>query len=231
MKGNAMKKNLKNAPLILSGVFLLVEAVLYYFVITASGETWTICAYTGIVLCFLHSLIYFRKENLLLIGGLLCTVGADYCLVVCSPIEQLGGMIFFLVAQSLYAAMLQLRGKRRALLYVRIGLIVLAELITVLVLREKTDPLALVSLAYYANLIMNIVESFAEFKKNSLLSIGFVLFLLCDTVIGLQVAAGGYLNIPQESWLYQLIFSSFPLSWFFYLPSQVLISLSAARKK
>lgn len=226
-----MKQNLKKVPLLLSGAFLLIEAVLYYFVITAGGETWTFCAYSGIVLCFAHSLLYPRKENWLLIAGLLCTVGADYCLVVCSPIQQLGGMIFFLVAQSLYAAKLQLEGKNRKLLIARLVLIAVAEVITVAVLRENTDPLAVVSLCYYANLIMNIVEAFARFRENKRLSIGFVLFLLCDTVIGLQVAAGGYLNIPESSWLYQLIFMPFNLSWFFYLPSQVLISLSAARKR
>jgi hypothetical protein len=63
-----------------------------------------------------------------------------------------------------------------------------------------------------------------------MLGIAFTLFLLCDTVIGLQVAAGGYLPIAQDSVLYGLLFSGFNLAWLFYLPSQVLIALCAGGK-
>ncbi len=75
---------------------------------------------------------------------------------------------------------------------------------------------------------MNIVAAFKRFGQNSLFAIGLVLFLLCDTVIGLQVASGGYLPIGEGTLLYKIIFAPFHLSWFFYLPSQVLIALTAA---
>jgi len=68
------------------------------------------------------------------------------------------------------------------------------------------------------------------FRQEKLLSIGFVLFLMCDTVIGLQVACSGYLPIEETFLLYQIIFMPFHLSWFFYLPSQVLIALSAGKR-
>ena len=78
---------------------------------------------------------------------------------------------------------------------------------------------------------MNAIQAFTQFRKNKLLPIGFVLFILCDTVIGLQVASGGYLPIAEGSWLYKLIFPSYPLSWVFYLPSQVLIALSTRKQR
>ena len=187
--------------------------------------------YSSIVLCFLYALLNIKTGSLLMLGGLACTLGADYFLVVCSPQQQLWGMVFFLGAQTLYAVHLYLTGRNKPLLFTRIALTVVAELVTVIVLKDKTDPLALVSLAYYANLIMNMVEAFTRFRKEKLLSIGLVLFILCDTVIGLQVAAGGYLPIAEGSLLHRIIFMSFPLSWFFYLPSQVLIALSSTRKK
>lgn len=56
-----------------------------------------------------------------------------------------------------------------------------------------------------------------------------ILFLLCDTVIGLQVASGAYLPIPESSLLHRIIFMDLNLAWLFYLPSQVLISLHAAQ--
>ena len=115
-------------------------------------------------------------------------------------------------------------------MWVRLGLIAIALSVTVLVLQENTDALALVSLCYYANLIFNIVMTFLQFKSDKLFPIALVLFLLCDTVIGLQVACGGYLPITEGSLLYRIIFMPFNLSWFFYLPSQVLISLRGAKR-
>ena len=58
---------------------------------------------------------------------------------------------------------------------------------------------------------------------------GFALFALCDAVVGLQVAAGGYLALPQA--LQQVLFCDFNLSWFFYLPSQVCLALCSRTKK
>lgn len=207
-------------------IFLLVELVLYYLILTTGGKLLVYSSFISIVLCFAHVLLYLKNCDKFILGGLACTVMADFCLVVCSPIQQLWGMIFFLIAQSLYAAMLHLSTKNKVLLYARTVLIIFALLITVLVLKEKTDALALVSLCYYANLIVNIVVAFTQFFRRNLLPIGFVLFVLCDTVIGLQMACGTYLPISADSLLYRIIFMDFHLAWFFYLPSQVLISLT-----
>lgn len=211
-------------------IFLLVELVLYYLILTTGGKVLVYSSFLSIVLCFAHVLMHFKTCDRFLLGGLACTVMADFCLVVCSPIQQLWGMVFFLIAQSLYAIKLHLSGKSNVLLYIRVALIVLALAITVAVLKQKTDALALVSLCYYANLIVNIVVAFTQFKRSRLLPIAFVLFLLCDTVIGLQVACGGYLPIREGSVLYNIIFMNFNLSWFFYLPSQVLLSLCGKTK-
>jgi hypothetical protein len=78
---------------------------------------------------------------------------------------------------------------------------------------------------------MNIVLSLSTFKNDKLFPIGLVLLFLCDTVIGLQTASGAYLNIPESSLVYRIIFMDFFLSWFFYLPSQIIISLSSIPKK
>lgn len=210
--------------------FLLIELLLYYLILTTSGTLLVYSSFFSIVLCLLHVLVNVKTCDKFILAGLSCTVIADFFLVVCSPIQQLWGMIFFLIAQSLYAAKLHLTSKNNLLLYARVILIVLALAVTVLVLREKTDVLALVSLCYYANLIVNIIVAFTQFKQNRLFPIALVLFLLCDTVIGLQVACGTYLPISKSSLIYKIIFMDFHLSWFFYLPSQVLISLSGRQK-
>ena len=179
-------------------------------------------SYAAIVLCGLYALLMGKKEALFLRLGLLLTVGADFCLVVCHPIQRLWGMVFFLGAQTMYAVHL---GGRPWRWWLRGAVSLCALVVTALVLRENTDALALVSVCYYGNLILNLL--FAFFNKNRMLGIAFVLFLLCDTVIGLQVAAKGYLPIAEGSWLHSLIFSDFNLSWFFYLPSQVLLAICA----
>lgn len=209
--------------------FLLMELAAYYFILTAGGDLLKYSSFGAIVFCFLHVLLQAKGCDKWILGGLACTVAADFCLVICSPIQQLWGMICFLMAQSLYAARLHLFDRRRLLLWARLTLVAVAISVTILVLRDNTDALALVSLCYYANLIFNIVMAFLQFKKDALFPIALVLFLLCDTVIGLQVACGAYLPIAEGSMLYRIIFMPFNLSWFFYLPSQVLISLRGAK--
>ncbi len=209
--------------------FLITEAILYYFILTAGGQTLVVTSYLSIVLCFLFAL-QGMKCTPLIVAGLACTVGADFCLVVCDPIQRLWGMVFFLAAQTLYAIHLHRKHKNNAILLIRILLSVAAEIVTVLILKDNLDALAAVSVCYYVNLIMNMISAFTRWCKSKLLPIAFVLFILCDTIIGLQVASGGYLPIAEGSMLYNLLFSGFNTAWMFYLPSQVLISLSCLAK-
>ena len=210
--------------------FLTIQLILYYLILTASGDLLVAFCYSAIVMCFLYALIHFKRYDPLILAGLLFTLAADYFLVVCSPIRQLWGMLCFTVTQTLYAIRLHIGNRNKWILYLRFCLIAVAEVATVIILKDKLDALAVVSVCYYANLIVNIVTAFSTFRKNKLFAIGLVLFLLCDTVIGLQVAANAYLPIAEGSLLYRIIFMDFFLSWFFYLPSQVLIALSGLRK-
>lgn len=209
--------------------FLVAEAILYYFILTAGGQTLVVTSYLSIVLCFLFA-FQGVKRNPLTVAGLACTVGADFCLVVCDPIQRLWGMVFFLGAQTLYAIHLHRKHKNATILLIRILLSVVAEIGTVLILKDNLDALAMVSVCYYVNLIMNMVAAFTQRRRNKLLPIAFVLFILCDTIIGLQVASSGYLPITEGSVLYNLIFSGFNTAWMFYLPSQVLIALCCMQK-
>jgi hypothetical protein len=225
-----MNKPTAKRHIALLALFLLVEAVLYYLILTTGGNTLRWSSYISIIICFLYALIGVNQINWLLVAGLGFTVCADYCLVICDPIQQLWGMVFFLCTQTLYCAYLHSGKINKVTLTIRFGLAILAEIICVLILREKTDPLAMVSILYYVYLIMNIVDSFLCQRASRLLPVAFILFVLCDTVIGLQVASAGYLPIAEGSALHKIIFSGFNLSWFFYLPSQVSIALSTRKK-
>ena len=208
------------------GIFLLAALILYGLILTTGGKVLVASSFGSIVLCFLFALSQKKKGNGLIVAGLGCTVMADFCLVICDPIQRLWGMVFFLGTQTLYGAKLHSVRKNRGLLLFRCLLTLAAAGVTVLVLRKNTDLLAVISVCYYANLAVNILAAFGSFRKNSLLAVGLVLFLLCDTVVGLQVASDLYLPIAEESLLHRILFCGFNLAWFFYLPAQVLIALS-----
>ncbi len=207
----------------LTAAFLLIELTLYILLLSFGGTIRVCCEFASIVLCFLFALIH--RSNALVVCGLACTVMADFFLVVCTPTRQLWGMVCFLGTQTFYAVMLQRSGKNKLLLFIRLVLIAAAEITAALVLKDRLDVLVVVSMCYYASLVANIIESFARFFRHKLFAVALVLFLLCDTVIGLQSAAVAYLPIPESSLIHRIIFMDFHLSWFFYLPSQVLIAL------
>ena len=212
---------------IVTAVFLLTEVILYILLLTFGGNIRVCCSYAAIVLCFAFAI--FNRASLWILCGLACTVAADFFLVVCAPAQQLWGMVFFSGTQIFYGIFLQRTHKSKLFLLIRLLLITVAEAAAVLVLGKKLDALAVVSMFYYANLIASIIQAFACFSKQKRFAFALVLFLLCDTVIGLQAAAGAYLPISEGALIYKIIFMDFHLSWFFYLPSQVLIAMQKGR--
>ncbi len=207
-------------------LFLAIQAVLYYIILTAGGSLLKWTSYSAIVLCFLFAVLHYGRDNKFIVCALACTVCADYFLVVASPQQQLWGMVFFLAAQGFYATQLNSYTKNEKVLTARAVLTAFAVAVTFAVLGKSTDALAVISMCYYANLIINISESVLILKTSKLFMFAFILFLLCDTVIGLQVMLTDYIS-AAGGFLYNLVFSGFNLAWFFYLPSQVLLALTA----
>jgi len=211
--------------------FLVVEAALYYVVMAKSGTVVWVSQFSSVVFCFAFSLLGVKEKNCFIPLGLAFTVVADYFLVAHHPQLRLWGMLFFLGTQCVYAVLLHKENTGKGFLWFRVGLCTLSLVVCLGVLGSGADALAIVSLGYYANLLTNILMAFCRFGKRRLFAVGLVLFLLCDTVVGLQVAGEGYLPIEEGSFLYRVIFPSFNLPWLFYLPSQVLIALSAVKAR
>ena len=99
-----------------------------------------------------------------------------------------------------------------------------------MVLGENTDALALVSMFYYANLILNIVFAFFNFKKSWVLIFGLICFLICDTFIGVSNMVA-YINLENNPFLYTLLNPGFNAAWAFYVPSQTLLAISLLPEK
>ncbi|MBO5395155.1 MAG: hypothetical protein J6A28_04595 [Clostridia bacterium] len=227
-----MSKKLKWS---LIGAFALIEATLLPLILTLSGLVVKILSFASIVLAFGFSLLFisFKNKAFFVQIGLFFTVMADIFLVVIEPRMQSLAMSFFSLVQMAYFAKLLFENKnkkvRLANIISRVALVVIVEIVTILVVGAKTDYLALISMFYYTNLILNIVFAFFNFKQNPYFAIGMVLFALCDTIIGLQVAIGNYIFVSESSFIYKFVFSSFNWAWLFYLPSQTLISISCTK--
>lgn len=216
---------------VLSSVFLIIEALLGVLLQTSQGSIPINLRYTAVVFACLFCIVFAEKTVSFLFTqiALVGTVAADYFLVYIMEMQQLPAMIIFSLVQIAYFMRLYFedgnKSRRMLHLIIRVALSLLVLVVTVTVLGKSCDAVALSSMFYYTNLVLNAVFSFASFKRNYLLAIGFLLFILCDTVIGFAFIED-YLPISQDSVIYKIISPGFDLSWAFYLPSQALLSIS-----
>ena len=214
------------------GVFGLIEALLWIDNLWG-GILVNAAQYACVVLCFVFSLLFFGRfpKRFLIQVGLLMTCVADFFLVVSNPAEKDAAMTAFVLTQIAYCAVIVMFGGKIfnvVHLSVRAAASVAVEITAAVVLKDKFDYLAAVSMFYYINLIINAVCAFVLFKKLPLFAIGLFLFILCDTLIGLNVAVGAYIAVDETSFIYAISHSSFNWAWAFYLPSQALIAVFAA---
>ena len=231
-----MIKN-KRALIIAIGIYLALQGVLTAVRYNSEGKVFVATSYGIVILaCVFCAVSAFDKtwEYWTCQIGLVFTVAADYFLVVCDPQVKLEAMLLFSVTQLSYCARLVVsdenKKRQRVQIVCHAALSVAMVVITRLVLGKGCDPVAVVSMFYYANLILNIVFSFMRFKKLYIFAIGLLLFAGCDTVIGLSLLKN-FVSISQDSVIYKIIYPGFDLVWAFYIPSQVLIGMSLVPKK
>ncbi len=228
----------KNKRCLLTAVvaFAAAELTLGILVQTLSGRAVMWVSFGAVILaCAFFALFFERSPHWGFTQlALVCTVCADYFLVVHPEQPQFAAMLFFSVTQFAYGARLCLeeagRTRRTVQLAVRGGVSLLAVLLTLLVLGKGADKVALVSLFYFANLLLNVVLAFLSRERNWLFATGLLLFVFCDVFVGLSLIEG-YLPLAKESLLYRLAHPGFNLAWVFYVPSQALLALSLLPRK
>lgn len=216
-------------------IVLTVSFLLYEYVVAAFmyniGGMFSNFSYTFVIsACVFCALFVERTWDYAFTQiGLLCTVGADYFLVLVDEQQRLPGMLFFSAAQVAYFCRLYFADKneksRRIHLILRVAASVALPLICLIVLGKNADGVALVSMFYYANLFLNVVFALKNFEKPGIFAIGLLVFLISDTVIGFH-NLDCYFPIKEGSALYKFFHSSSELIYGFYLPSQVLICTS-----
>ena len=224
----------KRVALILALLFVLIEILMGIYV--QKGETaTTIVAYSSVVLAFLFVLYSFKKDYLWLFTALAMsfTLCADVFLVLVEPRKQLLAMFFFNFTQIFYALRLfscePLKKKKLIHLFIRLTVCLIAVISTIIVLKENLNALSIVSIIYYANLIVNVVYAFIS--RDFIFGVGLICFAVCDAFVGLSVLSQGLLEIKSGSFLHYIMHPGFDPVWAFYVPSQTLISISTFKRK
>ncbi len=216
--------------------FILIECILYFtflimdinYISFGAVES-THIKYICICLCVLYSSYViiscfssYKKERqsdasiktkliLLLAVTQILTLTADTFLLLLDGNYAFGIFCFCLV-QTGYAIYLK-QHTCRSYLILRLSLYFAAALPVCII--AGFDIVLLLSAYSYTQLLLNVYHSF---KKCDILTLGLLLFLLCDTCVGLSNID---LYLPQT-------FSAFShavgvMMWLFYLPSQVII--------
>ena len=210
--------NRRAAPFLLAP-FLAAEGILYTAFLaldlTGRGSAAIPIKYAGVLLCLLFSLL---GEDRLVPLALALTACADWFLLVRNDCYALG-ILLFLCVQTVYFLRLRRAGAGsgrflRASLALGAGLAVYAV--------KLASPLNLLAVLYFSQLLSNTALAWTRRGRLRLFALGLTLFVGCDVCVGL------FNVLPPGSPFFSAVSVGM---WLFYLPSQVLIALSALPEK
>lgn len=205
--------------------FVCMEAVLYAAFLaldlTGQGGATIWLKYAGVLLCLAFSLwCALRGGDRLVPPALALTALADLFLLVLDRWYPLG-VVIFLFAQSAYLIRLRL-ASGRAWWPVRAGVPLLAAL--ALYALGQATALDLLAGLYFSQLAVNAILAWTlPGRRWRLFALGLSLFICCDLCVGAFNSPG---LVPAGAYRFAQVGM-----WLFYLPSQVLIALSALPEK
>lgn len=175
--------------------------------------------YGGILLCLAFAaLCALRGGDRLVPAALTLTACADWFLLVRND-HYAAGVALFLCVQTVYLVRLR-RNRAGSACRLRSGLALGAGLAVYAL--DMASPLNLLAALYYSQLLSNTALAWSLGRKQRRFALGLTLFVGCDTCVGL------FNTLPAASPLYPAVSVAV---WLFYLPSQVLIALSALPEK
>ena len=244
--------NRKYLLISLAVIFSIFEAVMFYLIhvsdIYIEFSRYYLCIIAAAIFALLtlvielmtakengedpRDILISRTDGNLIRIAMLFTLLADYFLVVIDSNESypigvtvfLGTQIFIFLHIFVNDAD---RKWRIANIATRLGISLVAIIIACAVMGSDTDYLSIISVIYYANLLGNAVFAHRSGRGGILLTVGLILFAMCDINVGLSalenIYEGGF---AEGSFLYRLLYSKLNLIWIFYIPSQTLIPLT-----
>ena len=211
-------------PKKLALIFIILECLIYALFIFNLTPYSEYLKYLGVILCFAFTFANHQNwsnRSLLYRVALFFTLVADLFLLLLDD-YYLIGLLAFIITQLCYYRLLFLNHTKKQVRYSAICRMILFVIggLVLMVLRIG-EPITFAALFYFINLLVNCIDSsvLAIRKECSwLLPVGLLLFICCDICVAL-------FNVLETSApLYNYV--AFGM-WFFYLPSQVLISLSS----
>lgn len=210
--------------------FIFTEAVFYLtFLIldltSSLNGLSTALKYCSVLLCFGFSLIFARTPDRILAASALgLTVIADAFLLLLDR-HYLAGILCFLGVQILYYIRILSAGGFSFLPFLPVRFLLSGCIFPVLAVLHIWDPLSAAAVFYFLQLLLNAAESLFLRHINlqyTLFSAGLLLFVCCDLCVGLtNLSSLAVISVPEPV----LSFAQTGM-WLFYLPSQVMITLS-----
>ena len=205
-------------PAIWAWIFL---AIIFLGIANPLNFTLTVIKIGGIFLCLCYTFIIYPRDRLIQLA-FLATFVADIVLAINNTAEI--GILIFLIVQILHA--IRLEGKH----YITqiISFIVFALAMLIINLFTNFAPMLYVICGFYiVAIVTNTYISWRWWRRQlenlhaGSAFFGFALFLCCDICTGIS-----YLSLINifPGFLYSI--ANF-FAWFFYYPSQVLVSNSS----
>ena len=211
-------------------LFLAVQAALYAAFLGLDlflpGSGWAVpLKYFSILLCFLWSLgSAGNLDGKLTSTALAFTLLADLFLLVLDRWYGVG-VASFCVVQMLYLARIHRAGTRPLALRLLLRAGLTALLLSAGAALGALNGLTALTLIYFSQLVSNFLAGLSLGRLGRLFTLGLLLFMGCDLCVGLNNLSSA---LPQAAVLTLLPFARVGM-WLFYLPSQVLITLSAGK--
>jgi hypothetical protein len=232
-------------------IFTVYEAILFYLIHFKKADPDYVLCYRTIIVAAVFSwltlliklltakeanekiskIIFNATNGNLIRIAMIFTLIADYYLVTVTEDRSLEGVSFFLGTQLFLFLHIIANDKNakwhRAHIITRIFVMAIMVAASYVILDGEPDTLAIISMIYYGNLLTSILFAHRSGRGGFILTIGLILFALCDVNVGLSALDMMYVGgFPEGSLPYMLLNSEFDLIWVFYIPSQTLIPLT-----
>lgn len=229
-----LKNLLKNPKFYLYSLFLITQAALFtaFLIFDFNGvnaKQSNALKYCAVLICLITSAlqIYFYKTDGITVAlAQFFTAVSDTFLVLYENYEI--GVTVFIFAQIVYFIRIYLTSGKNPLYSFILRIVAIVAACIGINFLGAASYLTAVAAIYFVNLLANFAESFCliiKSRKYILFTVGLFLFICCDVCIGVTQLKH-VLNVQMSATVYGLLMN---LIWVFYLPSQILIVLSARK--
>ena len=216
---------------IIISVFLSIQLLLYLLSVYIDTNFPTnVLEYLIIVINFIFGFYLMlkikSKDSLLTLIALFFTLIADTFLVLLAKYQTIA-MLSFSITQMFYFLKIKNLSKENKINkydYIRLISVISFLIIVTISTIKNFDLLILITTFYFIMLLFNFIDSLKTFKKYPLFSIGLFLFICCDIFVGLNFLKNSLPSISIINFLLNIKFVD--MVWFFYAPSQVILTLS-----